>query len=385
MGCRVCVASILILSFFTSVCACSSNISSEHSLPPASEAGQQDFMASPAPAQSNPSPSSATSSRKIYLYGESHGVEAIYDKEYELWHCYYTDWNMRHLFIELGYFTVEFLNIWMKADNDEILNTIYNDWQGTQNHNLYVIDFYRKIKSECPETVFHGTDIGHQYQSTGTRYLAFIEDSGLEDTEQYYLAQEAIEQGRIYYDSSDSNIKHTFRENTMAENFIREFDRLDGESVMGIYGSAHTGFGGMDYMTGTVLNMATQLQQRYGDVVNSEDLTWLAQDISPLRTDVININGTDYSALYFGEQDLTGLRDFTRREFWRLESAYDDFKEMNKTGDMLPYNNYPMPIIEGQVFVIDYYLRDGSSYRSYYRSDGNIWNGQPSTEEFSID
>ena len=33
----------------------------------------------------------------------------------------------------------------------------------------------------------------------------------------------------------------------MVENFTREFDKLSGESIMGIYGAAHTGLEAMDY------------------------------------------------------------------------------------------------------------------------------------------
>ena len=41
---------------------------------------------------------------EIYLYGETHGVEAILDKELELWNEYYYHNNgFRHLFIEFGY------------------------------------------------------------------------------------------------------------------------------------------------------------------------------------------------------------------------------------------------------------------------------------------
>jgi len=50
------------------------------------------------------------------------------DKEFELWHEYYNNKNMRHLFVELPYYTAEFLNIWMKSDSDEILDELYNDW-----------------------------------------------------------------------------------------------------------------------------------------------------------------------------------------------------------------------------------------------------------------
>lgn len=50
----------------------------------------------------------------------------------------------------------------------------------------------------------------------------------------------------------------------------------------------------------------------------------------------------------------------------------------------MPYNNYPMQIEEGQVFVIDYTKTDGTVIREYHRSDGYIWNGMLATEEFVI-
>lgn len=88
---------------------------------------------------------------------------------------------------------------------------------------------------------------------------------------------------------------------------------------------------------------------------------------------------------YFGEEDMTGLLKGVRlRAFWRLETAYDDFKDQPKTGDVLPYDNFPMLVEAGQVFIIDYTKTDGSVTRQYYRSDGYEWEGRPSTEEFSV-
>lgn len=322
---------------------------------------------------------SSQSPGKIYLYGEQHGVDKILDKESALWHEYYHVENMRHLFVELPYYTAEFLNIWMQSDSDDILEAMYNDWIGTASHNLYIKAFYKKIKSECPETIFHGTDVGHQYHTTGERFLKYLENNSLEGSEQYLLAREAIEQGKYYYGHSDN----AYRENKMADNFIREFDNLSGENVMGIYGGAHTRLDAMDYNTRSVPCMANQLKERYGDAVFSEDLAWLARDIEPYRADIIKVNEKDYEASYFGKKDLTGFKDYTYREFWRLENAYDDFKDRPKTGDVLPYNNYPMLIETGQVFVIDYAKTDGSVVRLYYRSDGYVWDGMPSTEEFT--
>lgn len=324
----------------------------------------------------------SSGSGEIYLYGEQHGVQKILDKEFELWQENYNIRGMRHLFVELPYYTGEFLNLWMQEGNDAILDAVYDDWDGTDAHSPDVKAFYQKIKSECPETVFHGTDVGHQRQATGKRFLQTLKEAGQTNLEQYRLTQEAIRQGEIYYGKGGN----VYRENTMTENFIREFDRLDGESVMGIYGGAHTGINAMEYSTGSVPCMANQLAARYGAALRSEDLSWLAKDIDPLGVETVTVAGKAYQASYFGEEDLTGLlKDYRARAFWRLENAYDDFKDRPKTGDVLPYDNFPMLVEAGQVFMIDYTKTDGTVTRQYYRSDGHEWEGRPSTEEFSVD
>jgi len=332
------------------------------------------------PSQAEIPESPSQSQGQIYLYGEQHGVEKILNKEFELWQDYYQNMNMRNLFVELPYYTAEYLNLWMQSDSDDILNEIYEDWDGSASYDPNIKDFYKKIKSECPETIFHGTDVGHQYDTTGERFLKYLEDNNLEGSQQYLLAQEAIEQGKYFYEHSD----HVYRENKMAENFIREFDNINGEDVMGIYGGAHTGLDAMDYTTGSIPCMANQLKKRYGDAIASEDLTYLANDMEPIRVDTIAVNGKDYAATYFGREDMSWSDDYAYREFWRLEDAFDDFKDNPKTGSVLPYNNYPMQMETGQVFVVDFTKTDGSVERTYYRSDGYVWNGMKSTEEFKV-
>lgn len=318
---------------------------------------------------------------QIYLYGEQHGEEKILRKELELWGQYYHEENMRHLFIEMPYFTAEFLNSWIQSESDVILEEVYEDWKGSPSYNPYVKEFYVKIKRDYPETIFHGTDLGHQYFTTGKRFLKYLEENNLVDTEKYELSQKSIEQGRYFYKHSDD----VYRENIMVENFIREFNELENKSIMGIYGGAHTDLNAMVYNDNSVPCMANQLREYYGDDIYSEDLIWLLKDIEPIRVDTITINGKNYEASYFGKMDLTMFKDYKYREFWRLENAYEDFKDNKKIGDLLPYSNYPMLIETGQIFVIDYTKTDGSVSRSYYRSDGFIWNGLPTTEWFIIE
>lgn len=318
-------------------------------------------------------------SGQIFLYGEEHSVKNILEKEFELWSAYYHDDNMRDLFVELPYYTAEYMNLWMASDSDDILDSLYQDWEGTAMHSQEVIDFYKQIKNECPETVFHGTDVGHQYDTTGKRFLEYLESNNQKKSESYQLAQENIKQGQYYYQHSDN----VYRENTMVKNFIREIESLNGADVMGIYGSAHTGIEATDYATNTVPCMANQLHKKYGDALYTEDLILSTRNSEAYRVDTIVIGEKEYTALYYGKVDLSAvLPDYQCREFWCIEDAYDDFKNNPATGNVLPYNNYPMKIETGQVFVIEYTKTDDSVIKEYHRSDGNTWRGSPVTEEF---
>lgn len=319
-------------------------------------------------------------SGQIYLYGEMHGVKSILEKEFEIWKGYYENHEMRHLFIEIPYYSAEYMNLWMQAEDDDILLELYDDLKGTAGHNSDSLEFYRRIKEELPETIFHGTDVGHQYNTTGKRFLAYLESVNLKDSEAYTLTQEAIDQGKTFYKKRDP----IYRENKMVENFVRELAKVNNSDVMGIYGSAHTGLDAI-VADNKVDGMAKQLVSIYDSQVHSEDLSPLAQTADPLRVDEIEVLGKIYEASYFGKQDLTGFKDFAYREFWRLEAAFDDFKSYEKTGDVLPYNNYPMFVEEGQVFVLDYGKSDGSVKRMYYISDGMMWNSLPSTAEVRLE
>lgn len=315
---------------------------------------------------------------EIYFYGETHGNQEILQKELALWNTYYHEQGLRHLFIELPCFTAGFLNLWMQSDSDEILDQIYADWEGTLAHNPLVLDFYKQIKRQCPETVFHGTDLGHQYNSTGRRFLQYLADSGQEGSALYWEAAAAMDQGMAYY-SCDGEVGRFYRENAMALNFIRAFDKLDGESVVGFYGGAHV----EPQMYEGFANMAVQLGWHYGENLHTEDLSQNLLE-EPLGTDTFEINGKAYQASYFGQQDLSGgtLADrYASREFWRLEDAWEDFQAWKKTGNVMPYNNYPMAIEEEQVFMVAYHPVDGAAFNEFYISGGRIWEGFPSTEQ----
>ncbi len=203
---------------------------------------------------------------KIRLYGESHGAKQYYDIERELWkECY--EAGERALFVELPYYTAEYLNLWMKEDSDEIIDQIFVDIQGTQSGNEYYYEFWHKIKEECPETVFYGTDVGHQYNVTGARYLEFLEENGMKDSENYRLAEECIRQGMEYYaDDTVHNGISPIRERYMTVNFVNAYARCGSGDIMGIYGSYHVNRRAPEVMTARLLAY-------YGNIISSVRLS----------------------------------------------------------------------------------------------------------------
>lgn len=322
----------------------------------------------------------------IYLYGEVHAQEDILAKELSLWKDCYAK-GMRDLFVELPYYTAKLLNIWMQAEDDSVLDEIYADWEGTLSHSACVKDFYKSIKSECPETVFHGTDLGHQYNSVGSRYLRYLTENGLGDSEEYAIAAECREQGKKYYalikagGGSESPEASDYRENAMVENFLREYETVSGD-IMGIYGGAHTDLEGKAW-GGTVDTMGKQLFAKFGDRVQSVNL---ALKTEPISTEKMTIGGKEYTASYFGEEDISSFSNvYLNRRFWRIEDSYDDFKDCKESNDTLPYSNYPVGVSAEDVFLIEYTRRDGGSERTYYRAEGKSFNGKPTTTGFIID
>ena len=70
----------------------------------------------------------SNSTDEIYLYGEWHSDSHILDRELEIWGEYYKK-GMRDLFVEYPYTDAQFLNLWMQADDDELLDQQFKDWE----------------------------------------------------------------------------------------------------------------------------------------------------------------------------------------------------------------------------------------------------------------
>ena len=198
----------------------------------------------------------------IRLYGEAHGYQEYYDIELKLWkECY--DEGFRNLFLELPYYSAEFLNVWMKKDSDELIDVWFEELNGTLSGNQYCNDFFHKIKEACPETIFYGTDVGHQGSTTGIRYLEYLERHGLKDSENYRLAEDCIRQGVEFYENdTQGNGISPVREGYMVSNFEAAYERCGGGKIMGIYGSYHTDLHNKNLMAG-------RLKEHYGDIISS--------------------------------------------------------------------------------------------------------------------
>ena len=212
---------------------------------------------------------------QIRLYGETHGVGEYYDLELAEWKACYKD-GCRNLFVELPYYSAEFLNLWMHEESDELLDRFFEEIRGTASDTDGYRTFLCRIKADCPETVFSGTDVGHQYGTTGARYLQYLTEHGREGSEEYALAEECIRQGEEFSaEHSESGIS-SFREDCMTANFIAAYDRCGGGKIMGIYGSYHTDLKNPEVMAG-------RLKETYGDVIGSVKMSTLAVLPRPYR------------------------------------------------------------------------------------------------------
>ena len=324
----------------------------------------------------------AAQTGRIYLYGETHADPACLEQELAAWDRYYKELGMRDLFIEVPSYTAQFMNLWMKAEDDAILSRLFEDLEGTLMHDQKIWDFYKSIKEQYPETVFHGFDVGHQYNTTGTRYLIGLALTGQMGSADWDETQQTIEQGKQYYQTGDD----VYRENIMAENLARIFESLPmGASVMVITGSAHSNLYAMDYNTGTVPCMAGQLRQQYGAALQARNLSAGVSYTRAGDTELVVLGGVDYTAVCLGEQDLSSrLPGYRSRAFWLVEGAYEAARALPATGEVLPCSNYLNPVEEGQVYRVVYTLEDGSAQTRYYRADGATYEGSPATTGFAV-
>ena len=52
---------------------------------------------------------------------------------------------------------------------------------------------------------------------------------------------------------------------------------------------------------------------------------------------------------------------------------------------MLPHNNYPVPVQEGQAFALEYLFKDGTTEWMYYAADGTVWQDMQCTRKYAVE
>ena len=312
----------------------------------------------------------------IFLYGEWHSDAACIARELELWDYFYAQ-GMRHLFIEIAYYRAEFLNLWMAADNDEILDQIYEDSDGTQEHPDVTLLFYHSIKEKNPETIFHGIDIGFLNETTGKRYLEYLESIGQKDSEVYAIAEENINQGKEFYrlDTRSQWQSHEYREQRMAENFRREYDKLGNENIMGIFGTQHvvTSAQADSFFSSGKITMAMMLEESYGSRIRSTMLPNAVYHDYALET--MTVNGKEYVAERCATMDNQSgnmVEGNQSQVFWKLLDAYEDLKDCPLNEEKADCFFFPMLIEPNQVYVVDFIKLNGEMERHFYRTDEAI-------------
>ena len=306
--------------------------------------------------------------RQILLCGESHDEAQCKEQELALWRACYAAGD-RDLFLELGAATTELLNRWMRTGDESFWDLVYRNWEGTLSQTELTEDFYRQLRADCPETVFHGIDLEHQYRTTGRFCLALLEKEGRQGTDTYRKVLRSVEQGERFYQGWDGDLfsrDNAYRENVLAENFRSEYEALGCRRVMGIFGAAHTDPYGMDYYTSSVPSMGRQLKNRYGGDVLCRDLRG---DGLPEPT-ALTIAGKEYAAIYYGGMDIPRHGIVRSGEFWRLRDAYGDLSQWERSGGALPGNEYPMSVTAGEAYAIHYACWDGTDFWWYGVCDG---------------
>jgi len=304
--------------------------------------------------------------KKAYLYGEIHGSEIINKKESEIWQDFYNR-GFRHLFMELPYFYVQFLNLWMKSGDDSILDELWKNGEGTAGNSVFDREFLMNIKKFCPETVIHGTDIGHAYDTTGKRYLESVSP----DSEEYRIAEKNIEQGRKYYEAWQENVSGDYteadRENCMAKNFIREFDSVDA-GIVGFYGEAHVFSAGTGNF-GIRENMYDKIRKHYGE--NAFFAAELMKNIiEPLYKTEITLCGKNYIASCFGDVYTPFDDECEYIRIFRIEKSGTDFSRYPRKENFIPEMLYPCAINKNDVFAVDSLKNGEKISRQIFICDG---------------
>ena len=326
---------------------------------------------------SEPMQENADPAGLIYLYGENHYHPVCMEKELSAWRELY-DNGARHLFIEYSYAYAQRLNAWMQADGDELLSWLWSEEEDTLDSDpveaLLLFDFYKAVKQHCPGTVFHGTDIEHEYDTLGAEYLAVLEAAGKQDSMEYARTVLTCEQGKQAHLNGETDEGYRFRETCLVDNFIWELEQLEPQTVMGIYGFTHVEGVVTEHQKSLAgdANMAAQLAERYGDRIVCTCLS-LARNSARTADPAgpVTLNGKTYETAYVGEHDLSMWAiPYQYVVYWRLKDSWSDFEEAPAGGTLNPLLSAcdRKQFAISSVYFADCTAWDGTVERFFFRT-----------------
>ena len=90
--------------------------------------------------------------KTAYLFGEIHGSEIVNLKEFEIWQDFYNR-GVHDLFMELPYFYTGFLNLWMKSQNDDFFDLLFED--KTSGNSEFDKNFFRLMNFRLLSKLAH--------------------------------------------------------------------------------------------------------------------------------------------------------------------------------------------------------------------------------------
>lgn len=268
--------------------------------------------------------------RDVYLYGEAHDMKPFFNTELDVLRDYYKKGG-RNYFLEYPHYSAQYLNLWMKSDNDEYLNEIFDYVKkyGSFDYD-YTIEYFKTIKKEMNDIKFYGIDVGHAYNHTGENYLKLAKEKG--DKEDIELTEKAIEQGKIFYDKekTDDLKAAEYRDKMLAENFMDTYNKTKGD-VIGFFGLAHiNGVGYVDEY------MAKILQDNMKNLHTFN--LHKSKNLKPIGTEKVTYNKKEFEADYYGI--ISHKYDkYTHEKLYRIKDK-KYFKNFTTTGynQSFPYN-----------------------------------------------
>lgn len=242
-------------------------------------------------------------SGQLFLYGGYYDGPEAFQAELETWSRLYHRSGVRHLFVEHTFGTAEYLNQWMKAEDDDILDRLYQDWlsqgafamtgldqpynrEGRRPEGLLdsYVEMLRQLKAQCPETVFHGVGLTRfrEKNSPDRRYLNELHQDVMMDEKLNKKLYQRVKTSISECEALMGRQHRQRRETCMARFLGQDFDRLGGLSAAGFFGWDHVEPEGTAIQDGgwveqpdgsyrveefPVDNLGTRLLEKYGSGV----------------------------------------------------------------------------------------------------------------------